>query len=409
MNDFRGGAPADRRAPVKGRTAAARTAWVLAVLSLAMMAAGSIGDAFTGADEGTWFEDLALFVSFCTFPVVGALVIGRSERNPLGWVMLGIGVFGGLTFVSMTYAYVAFTDDSVGLPFATLAAWLAGWTWFTTIQLVFPMLIFYFPNGQLLSKRWRPVIWIAWAVVAITSIAPMFQARLKDLPTYNIDNPIGIAAIDDAEAMMGPLFFVLAVLCVLAVVSLIVRFVRSSGTERLQLKWFTFAAVVLVGSIFLEEVFGTSGIFFSLGMIGLPIAMGMAILRYRLYEIDLIINRALVYGLLTGSAIFLYLGIVVALQLVVDSFTEESDLAVAASTLAVAALVRPLRGRIQSFIDRRFYRRKYNSAQALSGFAGRLRDEVDLNVVEGDVLSVLKDTVQPSHASVWLAADRSAV
>ena len=302
----------------------------------------------------------------------------RGVRGRLGW-------FAGCDSGCLVRELDLVSDDPAGVPDADL----------------------------LLPERADPVAALApggmgrVGLVAVTSIVPMFQARLKDLPTYSLDNPIGIKAIEDAEEMVAPLFIVLALLCVLAVVSLIVRFVRSSGTERLQLKWFTFAAVILVVSVFLEELFGTSGIFFSLGMIGLPIAMGMAILRYRLYEIDLIINRALVYGLLTGLSILLYLGIVFALQLVVDSFTDDSDLAVAASTLAVAALVRPLRARIQSFIDRRFYRRKYNSTQALSGFAGRLRDEVDLNVVQEDVLSVLKDTVQPSHASVWLATEQS--
>jgi hypothetical protein len=202
--------------------------------------------------------------------------------------------------------------------------------------------------------------------------------------------------------MMGPLFLVLALICLVALVAVILRFVRSTGAERLQLKWFTFAASILVVSIFLEEIFGATGVFFSIGMLGLPIAMGIAILRYRLYEIDMIINRALVYGLLTGLAIAVYLGLVFALQILLEPLTEDSDLSIAASTLAVAALVRPLRSHIQAFIDRRFYRRKYDAKQALQNFSSRLRDEVELDVVRDDVLGVINATVQPAHASLWL-------
>jgi hypothetical protein len=379
-----------------------RLAWAVTVISIAVLLVGGRWEDIQGQSDGGWIEDIALLTAFGTFPIVGALVISRERSNALGWVLIGIGFFAGLTVFSASYAIAAFEPGSDGLPGATLAAWLANWTWYPTIQMVVPFLILLFPTGDVPSRRWRPVLWASTALLLVTTILPMFQETLTDDGVFSVDNPIGISAIDDAEALLAPAFVVLLIMGVLAVASLIVRFRRSSGIERMQLKWFTFAAALFVSSTFLEELLGASGIFFAIGIVALPIAIGIAILRYRLYEIDVLINRALVYGLLTGLAVLGYLGLVVALRFVLDTVTPESDLAVAASTLAVAAAIRPLRTRIQAFIDRRFYRRKYNAGRAIDGFTQRLRDEVDLAIVQGDVLSVLDDTVQPTHASIWL-------
>jgi hypothetical protein len=383
---------------------ATRLAWSLAAVGVVFLIIGGIWESAQGTSEGGWLEDLALLLAFGGFPFVGAMVVGRYGWNPLAWVMIGIGFFGGLVVFSAGYAIDGLTGDH-GLPGATFAAWLANWTWYPTIQLVLPFLFLFYPTGSLPSPRWRPVLWVASGLLLATTILPMFQERLTQEEFYNVDNPIGLSFVDDAEGLLTPAFVLLMVVAALAVVSLVVRFRRSRGDERMQLKWFTFAGALLVASTFLEELLGAPGYFFSIGIGALPIAMGIAILRYRLYEIDVLINRALVYALLTGLAVALYLGLVVSLQLVLDSVTQDSDLAVAASTLAVAALVRPLRTRIQAFIDRRFYRRKYDAGRAVSDFTQRLRDEVDLEVVESDVLTVLKDTVQPTHASLWLRGE----
>jgi hypothetical protein len=381
--------------------AAGLFAWVLTAVGVVSLLVGGIWDALQAGGDGNWFDAFALLTTFASFPILGSILVQRSARNPLGWILIGIGLFGGITITAMTYAREGLTGAH-GLPGSTFAAWLATWTWYPTVQLIFPFLLMYFPTGRLPSRKWRPLLWVSLVLLVTITVLPMFQARLEDESFYNVDNPIGIAVIEDVELLLNPLFIALSFVAILAVVSLIVRYRTSRTIERMQLKWFILAAAIVVVSLFLEELFGFTEFAFSVGVLGLPVAIGIAVLRYRLYEIDVLINRALVYGLLTGLAVLGYLGLVVALRFVLEPITPESDLAVAASTLAVAAAIRPLRTRIQSFIDRRFYRRKYNSTRSLSAFSTRLRDEVDVAVVESDVIDVLHDTVQPMHAGVWL-------
>jgi hypothetical protein len=283
-------------------------------------------------------------------------------------------------------------------------------------------LILLFPDGRLPSRRWRPLAWLSGAVIVSMSVGSIFTPRrLEDLG--GVSNPFGLEQYpwvgDVAQSVV-----LLLPLCILAsVASLVLRFLRSSGEERAQIKWLAFAASILgVGlssfvilGFFTEEdpTAGADPLWGNLiedavtmSFAGVPVAVGVAILRYRLYDIDLVINRALVYGLLTFSLVLVYLGGVVGLQQLLTPLVGESnELAIVASTLAIAALFSPLRRRTQAFVDRRLYRRKYDAAKTLEAFNSRLRDETDLEALSADFVGVARETMQPAHASLWLRPD----
>ena len=283
-----------------------------------------------------------------------------------------------------------------------------------------PML---FPDGRLPSRRWLPVPVLA-GIATLGFVLPRALADtlpVNEAPGYRIDNPIGIEGLGPIENL--PIFGVLlngllVIAFVGAAASVVVRFHRSRGVERLQMKWFVYVTVVLVGGSILASVIGVAtglrwleDVSFVVSMVALvclPTAVGIAILKYRLYEIDLIINRTLVYGALTATLALFYLGSVVSLQYAFRALTgQESQIAIVASTLAIAALFNPLRRRVQVFVDRRFYRHKYDAAKTLQAFSARLRDETDLDALCDDLTSVVRETMQPEHVSLWLHPDAS--
>jgi hypothetical protein len=331
----------------------------------------------------------------------------------IGWIFCLTGVGGGIQMFSGEYATVALFSSDAQLPGGTFAAWLSILMQ-TSVVAAALFLILLFPTGSLLSPRWRAVAWTA-GLAASASLASLAlqPGPLRDFGPSR--NPFGMegadAILDRVEAAGG----VVLLLCFFAAIaSLIVRFYRSRGEERLQLKWFVYAAVlgfmaILFGSVLvpasIDDMFGT--LVWTVAPLGLPVSAGIAILRYRLYDIDLLINRTLVYGSLTVTLALVYLGSVVLLQEAVRALTGgESQLAVVASTLAIAALFSPLRRRIQAFIDRRFYRRKYDAARTLEAFSARLRDETDLDRLGDDLVGVVRETVQPEHASLWLRSTK---
>ncbi len=275
-------------------------------------------------------------------------------------------------------------------------------------MLVFPLL--YFPTGRLLSHRWRALAVTAWvALIAITILAALSPSLEIQDEDKVISNPIGIEALGNVEQNLAGSILFGAFLCSLAgaFASLVIRFRRSEGEERQQLKWFTYAgvlAVLLPASDLLPLPGALSDVIYGLVLAFLPIATGIAILKYRLYDIDVIINRTLVYGGLTATLALVYVAGVVVLGGALRAVTGQANnnLAVAASTLGVAALFRPARSRIQSFIDRRFYRRKYDSARTLEAFSARLREEVELRTLTAHLLTAVSDTMQPAHVSLWL-------
>ncbi|MDP8968729.1 MAG: hypothetical protein M3N04_09025 [Actinomycetota bacterium] len=337
------------------------------------------------------------------FGLLGAIVASRQPRNAVGWLLVLISLSLGVVVVSdRLYWHVALTSGATA-GIAPYVAWLASWSWIPAIVFAFAVFPSLFPTGRPLSRRWRPLLWIALVAGAVTFAGTAFVPGT--IPAYPVVNPLGIDS--GAVKIIGDAGFTILIPTALAsIVSLIVRFRRSHGTERQQLKWVAAAAALLPVAFVGFGVSGDAG--FAILLLGLLIvaaAVAIAMLRYRLYDIDVVINRALVYGALTATLAGTYLGSVLLLQLVLSSFTEGSGLAVAGSTLAVARVFQPARRRIQAGVDRRFFRHKYDAARTLERFSGRVRDEVDLDALAAELRAVVGETMQPAHVSLWLRAD----
>ena len=363
-----------------------------------------------GAGEVTPADDfvlgglggLAFMVASLAFAAVGSLVATSVPNNPIGWILGVTGLL--LAFGNLTYQYAEhalFVADR-RLPGGDLAAWTP-----VGVPQAFGLLgvaLLLFPDGRLPSRRWRPALLVPAVGIAGSVIGYAFRPGPLDEPFERVENPVGIGGtfeLTDAISGFGWLFMALGV--GLAAVALSHRLRRSTGQERQQLKWIalgaSFAGVVMLANVasFFAELDGINGL--RIAGVGLaftvfPVAAGIAILRYRLYDIDVVIRRALVYGALTLSLGAAYLALVLVAGLAVG----KSGFAVAASTLAVAALFRPLRARIQAAVDHRFYRRRYDAAQTLEAFGGRLRDEIHLEALGAE----LREAVQPAHVSLWL-------
>ena len=388
-----------------------RSVVVLALLLLALGCLMLLANALGGRLPSGW---LGYTLAFLSFLVVGLLIAARRPENPIGWMFCLIGLASAWDFFAQEYATFALVTHPGALPDGVWLAWSQIWTASITWALMFFSLLL-FPTGRLLSRRWRPLAWTAAGtlilIVALTLIAP---GPLPN-PTLPGINPTGIEqAADIIESSRRILIPVILGVGLASATSVIVRFRRAQGAERQQLKWLAYAVGFLWGTGVgvsalnsrvlnnpLIEVF--IGVLDIVGIAAVPTAIGIAILRYRLYEIDILINRTLVYGALTLSLVCVYLGSVISLQYAFRALTgEDSPLVIVASTLAIAALFNPLRRRIQSFIDRRFYRRKYDARKTLEAFGDRLRDEVDLEDLSNDVIGVVRDTLQPEHVSLWL-------
>jgi hypothetical protein len=347
-------------------------------------------------------EGVSLWLAFGVFTAVGSLVVARRPGNPLGWAFAAVGLLAATGELASQYSWYAYVRESRALPGAIAAAWYANWSWFPTLFLAvwFPLL--FFPTGRPLSARWRPLVWVAGMSVVALTLLGVLDPSLAVPQDGSVANPVGIAGMPEAESSStgAALTGLLLMTLVAALVHLVTRFRRSRGEERQQLKWFTFAGVLMVLTFAAEEVTALSlpDLVFGL-LIGLvPLCAGIAILKYRLYDIDLIINRTLVYGALTGVLGSAYVGIVA----VGGTVFRGSEIVTAGATLAVAGLFRPLRRWIQGFIDRRFYRRKYDAGRILESFSARLRDEVDLETLTSELLEVVGNAMQPAHASIWL-------
>jgi len=337
-----------------------------------------------------WRDQAVSLVGIIGAPVLGALIASRRPRNPYGWVWLVFGLGLALQLLAESYAAYALVVDPGSLPAPRTISRVLGLG--GPLALAFaPFLLLLFPTGYLPSRRWRPLAWAAaTAGTALLTLNLFFASPDKVGGT--------VAAMTVAAA--SAIFIVL----MLSALSLVARYRRTGGVERQQLKWFALAAVVaassLVGQLLGEALWN---LLIAATNTALYVAVGVAILRHRLYDIDLLINRALVYGSLTAMLALVYVGGVVGLQAAFRTISgQESTLAVVASTIAIAALFVPLRRRVQGFVDRRFYRRKYDAAKTLEAFGSRLRNETDLEALSGDLVGVASRTVQPAHVSLWL-------
>jgi hypothetical protein len=386
-------------------------AWALCGVAVALVAVSTGLQASTASSPvpGTFgFRGLTSVVGLA-FSGVGLLIATRQPRNPIGWVFLAVGIVSSLQRWGLEYAVFDLIANRASLPGARTAAWLAGWLWVPLVGLVGIFVPALFPGGGFLSRRWRVLGWLGGTAIVLTSFGVATIPGPMD-SAGGIDNPFGIVEGIDLQA----LFFttLLAPSLIAAAISLVVRFRRSGETERAQIKWLAYAAgllaLYLAAGGFVYPSASRSSLSFQvlsnltvLALGAVPVAVGVAILKYRLYDIDRLINRTLVYGALTALLAVTYLALVVFLQGVIPG-AGDSDLIIAGSTLAVAALFRPLRARLQGFIDRRFYRSKYDAQRTLEAFSAHLRDEVELKHLQAKLIAVVGDTMQPVHASLWL-------
>jgi hypothetical protein len=390
------------------RSTATRLAWGLFALFLGAGIGGLVLQSLNGSGK---LDDQILAVSFTVIAAVGALIAFRVPTNAIGWMLLAVATLPALGFFSDEYARYALRRPG-SPPGASSIVWLVTWAWIPSVSVLGTFLLLLFPNGRLPSFRWRPVAWLAALSMAVIFVGTAFAPGPVDegLP----DNPFGISgAAGFLNTMTTAALPFLALAIALSLLSLVLRFRRARGDERAQLKWFVFAGILFAAEIILETLSygivpripeGIWRFLFPLFVSFLPISAAIAILKYRLYDIDLVINRTLVYGLLTALIIGVYVLVAVGLGAAVRSVAGQGNnsLVIAMSTLAVAALFRPARRGIQGLIDRRFYRRKYDAAQTLEAFSSRLRDEVDLDSLTGELLAVVRTTMQPAHVSVWL-------
>ena len=384
-------------------------AWGLWVLLLALSAAGWVVRTAWHAvpDDLSTSGAIAFTAAMIVFGTVGVLVVMHVPANPLGWMFLAIALLvEGLIGPAGQYAYQGLVQEPGSLPGALLAAWVYNWLWFPAVALILLVPILY-PTGRAPGRRWGVVLNGLIGMVTVITMLIMFNpGPLNDATPPLPDNPVGIGALESApgDAIIAIAFFLLVVS---AALSMIVRFRRSRGDERQQMKWMTFAAVFLAAGVIVPDLVGikdTGDVFFAVSVSMLPIALGIAMLKYRLYDIDRLINRTLVYVALTVVLGAAYVGLVLGGQALFASFAGGSNLAIAASTLVVAALFLPVRSRVQRFVDRRFYRRRYDAQRTLEGFGARLREQVDLETLRSDLGVVVEDTMQPAHVSVWLRA-----
>jgi hypothetical protein len=402
-----------------------RVAFALWVVGIALMAVGGLlliasrsaaihVCALPREPAAVWETVLAL-----TFLTIGALVAAHQPSNPIGWTFCAAGLTGGFAFASEQYGLYARHVRHGALPWGTVLAW-AGWIWLPALATSLAVLFLLFPDGRLLSRHWRPAAWL----VATAILAASWETALAPLPGYLGTNPVKLAGIAAAIGrVVDPLIWLVLVPAAMlaAVASLVLRFRRSRGDQRQQLKLLASAGVLLV----VPFVVAIAGLMLSeagliphgwnnalelplggvslLAMTAMPVAAGVAILKYHLYDVDRLITRTLVYGLLTTVLGAAYAGVVLVLgQLSGGIGAKPPSWSVATATLAVAALFQPARHRIQQAVDRRFNRRKYNAAMTIELFSACLREQVDLDTPSVELLAVVDQTMQPTAASLWL-------
>jgi hypothetical protein len=369
------------------------------------------------------------------YPTVGALIASRLPANSIGWIFCSLGLLYTAQRCTVAYADYALLEN-IALPWGESVAWFSTWIGFATPTLgVFLMLLF--PGSRLPSRRWRIVVWATISGAAITALGYAFMPGILLTHRY-VQNPFGVVGVIGGKLttydffgvsrLLGMTLLLMSLLA--ALLSVILRLRRARGDERHQLKWFMFAAVPatvlgsldvldgIVANLTTDFMFHPVYMLYELGLLlpnfyaqvlallVIPVCTYIAILRYNLYDIDVVINRTLVYGSLTVTLVALYFGGIVVLQRIFVTLTgQQSTLAVVASTLLIAALFTPLRRRIQGFIDRRFYRRKYDARKTLEAFSTKLRDETDLEALSDRLVGVVRETMQPAHISLWLRPD----
>jgi hypothetical protein len=379
----------------------ASLAWGLVLLCFVLAGVSIALDRLNHTSLETMLENSFGPVFATVFPLTGAIVASRRPRNAIGWLMIGGPLFAAVLIVANAYANRALLIAPGSLPGGALTSWVVAWGWIPMIAM-FPLLLLLFPHGRALSRRWRWVLYIfvadaTFSVLGFMALWPFRGVEL--LLAFNEGGlPTPLPALTKAAIYSFPLFVAATGA---GIVSLLLRFRRSRAEERQQLKWFTYAATI-AGLEFLASFVGVevNQVWDTIAIVVLAAAIAIAILKYRLYEIDRIINRTIVYTLVTASAVAVYAAIVFVAGTV--AVRPSGNLTVAAATLAAAAVFRPLLRRVQRLVDRRFYRQKYDAQQTIDAFGARLREETDIDALTGDLLSVVRATMHPNLVNVWL-------
>jgi hypothetical protein len=393
-------------------------------LAQAIVLALGVGIAQIGRAEGL-FTDSSLIVDVLgamttmAFPLVGLVIVSRRPGNTIGWLFLVANL--GWAISNTAAAYAECSTLAPTMTGAAAAAWLATWPGALSIA-AYVLIVLLFPDGLPLSTRWRRLTWfvIAYgmtdAAMAAFGAGPIQSLLLDGIAMANplgLGGPLGAAMGDLAN---GPFQLGMLVLFAVATIGLVLRFRRSRGVEREQMKWLAWAvaitAALWISSVPAMMAYGSLAdapwwvrVWNELSTdsaVVIPIAAGIAITRYRLYDIDRIVSRTVAYGVVTGLLALLFAGLVLALQGLLAPFTAGNGLAVAASTLVVAATFQPLRGRVQRLVDRRFDRSRYDAEAVVGAFVARVRDEVELEALAGEVVRTARRTVAPASAAVWL-------
>jgi hypothetical protein len=348
-------------------------------------------------------------VAAVTLATVGAVLASRLPRNPIGWLLLVSGAVLGFSFV-------ATTPGVTGLPGGIWLLWLGNLTWYPAVVFVGVLLPLLYPTGHLPSPRWRAVVVVAIVTMTLALINTAFSPFSPGSAPPGVSNPLAVSgSLASVLSLMSSAATLAAVVCFpLAAASLVVRYRRAAGVERAQLRWFA-AVATLIGLSFavalmtnsatsglLAVVSNAAWLLLFVGLALLPVAIGIAILRYRLYEIDRLISRSIGWGVLTVILGAVFVGLVLGLQTLLAPFTGSNELAVAGSTLLVFSLFQPVRRRVQGIVDRRFNRARYDAQAAVDAFTVRLRDEVDLEILQGSLLRLVEATLEPTTSGIWL-------
>jgi MFS family permease len=389
-----------------GRLRGWRAGLVWAVLGLDLAAVLGAWLAAGAGPDTPAFVPLLFASMVASLGGVGALVATRKPRDPVGWILLASASTIAFSVLGQDYVRLSVTDFGGTLPLTVAVAWLYGLAFIPSLILIAGVMPLYFPDGRLPSRRWRWVVWLAALGIAVVSLPPAFDPG--PLPNTTFDNPLGITGFHDYDGILGlsNAVIFLAVLP-LAIASSVLKYRRGGATIRQQLKWFAAVALFTFTSFAaaLTGIAPISALGWLLGLLGLillPIAIGIAILRYRLYDIDRIISRTVSYGVVTGILAIVFVGTILVSQTLLSGFFSGSSVAVAASTLVVAALFQPLRRRVQGIVDRRFNRSRYDAERTVTAFGASLREEVNLGALRRDLVATIDKTLQPTATGVWL-------
>jgi hypothetical protein len=387
---------------------AAWVKWSLAAVSLVLLlTAGTLTylSRSAASEDGSNWLNYALTIAFpvmvASYLTVGALVASRRPSNAVGWLLCVVGLATAVETFTDTYRHYAHDMDLAG---AEVAKYLYAINPGVLLAIFVPLV---FPDGRLPSRLWRPVVWLVSTGVLLYVVDAALEPGGTD--------PLGVELPGSVYGVLVNVSILSLIVGIIgAAASVALRLWRARGQERQQLKWLVYATSFMVvgalGAVLFPLPLGD--VFYGLmiyGIAGMPVAVGVAILRYRLYDIDLLINRTLVYGLLTATLALVYYGVVTATQALFRTLTSQQELpqlVIVASTLVIAALFNPLRRRIQAFIDRSFYRRKYDAAKTLEEFSTKLREETDLEALSEDLVGVVRETMQPAHVSLWFGPSR---